>query len=517
MADEQDSSTVYTIELVLETEAAMIRFAEDIALALAKGDLVTLQGDLGTGKSTLARAIIRTIADDDEYEVPSPTFTLVQNYPELRLPIAHTDLYRLSAAEELDELGLDEALESGAVLVEWPEQGAGVLPEPAIAIVITHQDSGGHLTMPGAGRHLTMEVTAKAARRISRSMGLRNFLKKSDRPEARRRYLLGDASPRGYELVTSQYGLEILMNAPSMPYDPPVKHGRSYRQIAHLAENCDAFVALNKVLELKGFRVPQLRAVNLDRGFVLMEHLGCEGVLDAEGMPVAERYEAAARMLAHLHQHDWPQHLAVTEERDHQLHHFDRDAMLIEAELLPQWYAPYQRGQALDASQLQAFEQAWDSVLHHLATAETSLLLRDYHSPNILWQPAASGHHRIGMIDFQDAMIGPSAYDLASLAMDARVTISDDLQDKIVAAYCDERRNLAKAFDEPAFNTAYAIMAAQRNTKILGIFVRLYQRDGKPAYLKHLPRIRAYVERALQHQALAPVKQWYLDHGLLQD
>ncbi len=508
MSDNQDSSTLYTVELVLENEAAMILFAEDIALALAKGDLVTLKGDLGAGKSTLARAIIRTLANDDFYEVPSPTFTLVQSYPELRLPIAHTDLYRLSSPEELDELGLDEALESGAVLVEWPQQGEGVLPVPTIAISIEHE---------GDGRRLMMEVTAKAARRISRSLGIRSFLEKAGRYHASRRYLLGDASPRGYELITSGNGTEILMNAPAMPYDPPVKDGRPYRQIAHLAENMNAFVAMDCLLREKGFCAPQILALNHERGFLLMEHLGTETVLDSQGKPRLERYEAAARMLAHLHQQDWPQDLVINEERTHHLHHFDRDAMLIEAELLPVWYAPYLRGEPLDEARLQAFEAAWDSVFKHLDKAEQNLLMRDYHSPNILWQEKAEGTDRIGIIDFQDAMIGPSAYDLASLAMDARVTIADDLQDQIVAAYCDERRKLARAFDEQAFMAAYAIMAAQRNTKILGIFVRLFKRDGKPAYLQHLPRIRAYVARALQHPALAPVKDWYQKNGLLQD
>lgn len=508
MGDIQDSSTLYTVELVLDDEAAMIRFAEDIALALAKGDLVTLKGDLGAGKSTLARAIIRTIANDEFYEVPSPTFTLVQSYPELRLSIAHADLYRLSAPEELDELGLDEALENGAVLVEWPQQGEGALPAPTIAISIDHE---------GDGRCLTMEVTAKAARRISRSLGIRSFLEKSGRHHASRRYLLGDASPRGYELITSNSGTEILMNAPTMPYDPPVKDGRPYRQIAHLAENMDAFVAMNRLLREKGFRVPEMRAINLDRGFLLMEHLGTEGILDAEGKPRVERYLAAARMLAHLHQHDWPRDIVVSQERTHHLHVFDRDAMLIEAELLPVWYLPYCQGDPASASQTQSFEQAWDSVFKSLEHAEYNLLMRDYHSPNILWQDKAEGIDRLGIIDFQDAMRGPSAYDLASLAMDARVTIDDALQDLIFASYCDERRKLGRPFDEVAFRTAYAIMAAQRNTKILGIFVRLCMRDGKPAYLQHLPRIQAYVARALQHPALAPVKQWFQDNGLLQD
>lgn len=126
------SASETSFELFLPDENATQRFGEDFALALQKGDLVTLSGDLGAGKSSLARSIIRAIADDEALEVPSPTFTLVQTYEQLRLAVAHADLYRISHGEELDELGLTEFLEEGVVLVEWPEQAEGLLPEPAL-------------------------------------------------------------------------------------------------------------------------------------------------------------------------------------------------------------------------------------------------------------------------------------------------------------------------------------------------------------------------------------------------
>ena len=119
-------------------------------------------------------------------------------------------------------------------------------------------------------------------------------------------------------------------------------------------------------------------------------------------------------------------------------------------------------------------------------------------------------------MDFQDALIGPSAYDVASLAMDARVTMAPEIEKQTLDAYIAARQK-AGAFDEASFREAYAIMAAQRNSKILGIFVRLEKRDGKPYYLKHLPRIRDYLRRALSHPALASLRDFYNTHGLLEE
>ncbi|KXF79219.1 tRNA threonylcarbamoyladenosine biosynthesis protein TsaE [Paramesorhizobium deserti] len=495
-----------TFKISLANEDEAIRFGEDLALALARGDLVTFSGDLGAGKSTLARAIIRTLANNPALDVPSPTFTLVQSYPDLRLPVAHADLYRLSSGEELDELGLDEALEEGVVLVEWPENAEGYLPAPAFAVTLLHEREG---------RKLVIEAEGEQQRRLARSLAIRRFLDLSGRGETERRYLLGDASPRGYETVTGPDGVELLMNAPPMPYDPPVKNGRPYRQIAHLAENVHAFVGMDRLLKARGFHAPEILAEDLENGLLLLEHMGTDGVLDGQGGSIPERYEVCARLLAHIHTTDWPRETPVAGGIVHTIPEFDRDAMMIEAELLSAWYVPWMRGQALCERSKTAFEAAWDAVFAYLRDAEKSLVLRDFHSPNILWRGWAQGNDRIGIIDFQDAMIGPAAYDLASLAQDARVTIPPEMEARLFQAYCDERRRIGGAFDAENFRAAYAIMSAQRNSKILGIFIRLNERDGKPYYLRHLPRIRAYLLRSLAHPVLHPVRIWYEENGLL--
>jgi tRNA threonylcarbamoyl adenosine modification protein YjeE len=493
--------------LFLPDEAATKRFGEDFALALVKGDLVTLSGDLGAGKSSLARAVIRAIADDEGLEVPSPTFTLVQSYEALRLPVAHADLYRISHGEELDELGLVEFLEDGVVLSEWPEQAEGFLPEPSFAVTLTHE---------GAGRRIVITGADAAISRLERTLKIRTFLENNDRAGATRRYLQGDASPRKYEIIDSAHGVEILMNAPAMPYDPPLRNGKSYRQLAHIAENIQAFVAIDDLLAKNGLRVPQMRAVDIDAGLLILENLGLEGIRAPSGEPVAERYEAAGRFLAHLHGVQWPDHAPVAGYPDHIIAPFDRDAMIMEVSLVGQWYAPRMMGRKLTDAEAHAYEAAWNTVLDDISDCEKSLLLRDYHSPNLFWFEDAQGANKIGTIDFQDAMIGPAAYDVASLALDARVTITPELEKAVVDAYCDARRKLGHVFDEAAFRMAYAAMGAQRNAKLLGLFVRLDERDGKPHYLAHLPRIHDYLSRVLKHPVMAPVARWFDDLALLE-
>ena len=139
-----------SLERFLPDERATARLGADLALALRAGDVLALEGDLGAGKTTLARGLIRALAGDAQLEVPSPTFTLVQAY-EGRIPVHHFDLYRLSSAAELDELGFDDAIAQGAALVEWPDRAEGRLPESAIHVELTHRDAGRVARIAGSG------------------------------------------------------------------------------------------------------------------------------------------------------------------------------------------------------------------------------------------------------------------------------------------------------------------------------------------------------------------------------
>lgn len=188
------SDDILPITISLGGEKDTIRLGEDLALALTAGDCLALIGDLGAGKSTLARAFIRAMADAPDLEVPSPTFTIIQTYP-TRIPVAHLDLYRLSDVSELDELGIDEMLEDGICLIEWPDMAAEVLPpEQTISLTLTHS---------GEGRLAVIDAPAKQKARLERVFAIRAFLAKNGMGDATRRFLSGDASTRAYETIST--------------------------------------------------------------------------------------------------------------------------------------------------------------------------------------------------------------------------------------------------------------------------------------------------------------------------
>lgn len=493
------------LERRLPDEGATARLGEDLAMALRAGDVLALSGDLGAGKTTLARGLVRAMAGDEGLDVPSPTFTLVQSY-DTRVPLHHFDLYRLGSPDELDELGLDEMLAAGAALIEWPERAESHLPEGMLSVELVQEGDGRLARIAGSG---------PVFERIARSLAMRDFLAEAGWGEARRRYFTGDASARSYETVKLPgKQARVLMNSPRLVLGPPVRDGKPYAEIAHTAQSVAAFVAVDRALAKGGISVPEIFAQDLERGFLLIGHLGSENFLDAQGRPVAGRYAAAAELLAEIHGKDWPLRLEAAPGIYHEVPPFDRDAMMIEVELLVDWYVPYAAGRPAGEALRSGFRAAWNTAFDRLERAETSLVLRDFHSPNIIWRAERKGHDRLGIIDFQDALVGPAAYDLASLAMDARVTVPPEIEKTAVDAYVAARKSRG-GFDEEAFAEAYAIMAAQRNSKILGIFVRLNERDGKPAYLKHLPRIGNYLERALAHPALAGLRDFYLRNGLI--
>ena len=252
---------------------------------------------------------------------------------------------------------------------------------------------------------------------------------------------------------------------------------------------------------------PQIYGQELDAGLLLLEDLGDEPLVDAQG-PMPERYAETTRILARLHGLALPGVLPASEDHDHEIPPFDLEALLIETELLTDWYLPHIRGTHLSGSARAEFVNLWSETLVEIVAAPSTWTLRDMHSPNLIWLPERHGMRRVGLIDFQDAVLGHPAYDVASLLQDARVSVPPDLELKLLGLYAGERRSADPGFDMAAFARAYAILGAQRNTKILGIFARLDRRDGKPYYLqapaahRGLPRPRSRAPGAGEAQGL---------------
>ena len=280
---------------------------------------------------------------------------------------------------------------------------------------------------------------------------------------------------------------------------------------AYRARDVAAFAAVDRALRSAGFSAPEIYAEDLAGGFLLLEDLGTEGILRG-GAPIPERYHAAVDVLAAIHSRSRPAELHASGAAVRRLPVYGADALLAELDLFTDWYLPHVTGEPLAEPARAAFKAIWAEVLAHLAQAERSWVLLDYHSPNLLWLPRRKGLRRLGILDFQDVLIGPSAYDVASLAEDARATVPTALETDLKARYVHRRRATSPEFDAQGFDTAYTILAVQRATKTLGVFARLADHGGKREYLRHIPRLREYLARNLAHPVLSAYALWYETH-----
>jgi hypothetical protein len=488
-------------------EEGVRRLGEIIAFLLRRGDQVLLSGPLGAGKTTLARAIVRAVLADADAEVASPTFALVQTYAGGRLTLAHADLYRLSDPQETAELGLEEALGAGAILVEWPERG--VLPAAAARLEITI----GETEEPGR-RHLRCTGHASWAARLARVGPIQSFLDAHGWRTGHVGFLQGDASPRRYARLGDGRRRAVLMDAPRQPDGPPVRAGLPYSRIAHLAEDVRPFVAVAGALGSAGLSVPEILAADLDAGLLLLEDLGdmTFGRAIAAGAPQAELWRAAVEVLLALRRAAPATRIATSAGDAYTLPRFDRAALEIEVELILDWYWPAVKGAPAPDALRREFQALWAPLLDRMLAEPAGWFIRDYHSPNLFWLPERAGVRRVGIIDFQDALAEPWAYDLASLLQDARLDVPEALERTLLDHYCAEVAACEASFDRARFLASYALFGAQRNTRLVGLWARLLRRDLKPHYLRHMPRTWRYLARNLAHPALAGIADWYGRH-----
>jgi N-acetylmuramate 1-kinase len=367
-------------ELILDSEGATINLAQDLAAIAKPGDIIGLSGDLGSGKSTFARAFIRSIAENATLDVPSPTFTLVQEYATPRCRILHADLYRIDNPDDLTGIGLTDETDDAIILVEWSDKAGHYLDGP------NRLDLSFRLE-PGAddGKRIVDLMASQGwSDKLNIGLAVRKLMANAGWTNAKRTHMQGDASTRGYERLQRANGDEaVLMISPPRADGPAIRFGKPYSAIAKLAESVHAFVAMDYGLRSLGFSAPDILASDLDTGLLLLEDLGTEPFVDATG-PIAERYETAALLLADLHSHRLPFILTVTEGRDHVIPDYDREALDIETELLLDWYAPHIGGITLPAVSRAAFARAFGSLLDEAIAGETSWVLRDYHSPNLI-------------------------------------------------------------------------------------------------------------------------------------
>lgn len=287
--------------------------------------------------------------------------------------------------------------------------------------------------------------------------------------------LPGDASNRRYFRLRGHKGSAMLMHAP-----PP-------------AEDTEPFLRAARWLDANGMRAPLIFADDAAHGFVLLQDFGevrMREYLDAWPQDESEVYARAVDALLQLHR------LPPGPFTQYSLAEYQR-----ETKLFVEWYCPAQ-GLYVDGK---SWTEAWEAVLGSLLARQRPgvTVLRDYHAENIMLD---GGLERQGLLDFQDALVGHAAYDLVSLLQDARRDVDPSLERAMLDYY------IAQSGADAYFIDDYARLGAQRNAKIVGIFVRLWKRDGKPRYLDYIPRVWALLERDLAHPALAPVARWFDAH-----
>jgi aminoglycoside/choline kinase family phosphotransferase len=290
------------------------------------------------------------------------------------------------------------------------------------------------------------------------------------------RPLAGDASFRRYFRIHRGADTAVLMDAPP-------EH-----------EDLGPFLTVAGHLLDRGFLPPRPLAVDREQGLLLLEDFGDDRVgplLAREPRRERAIYESAVDILAALGGDPAPTDIPP----------YDDAAMTREVALFTEWYAPALECPVDEPSYFAAWRKVWSGVLAEVERRPV-LVLRDYHADNLMVLP---GRRELGLLDFQDALAGHPAYDLVSLLQDARRDVDPALEEAMLARYCAA----AGVDDLAAFRADYEILGAQRNTKILGIFTRLWKRDGKAHYLPLQPRVWGYLERNLAHPALAPVKAWF--------
>ncbi|WP_298113167.1 tRNA (adenosine(37)-N6)-threonylcarbamoyltransferase complex ATPase subunit type 1 TsaE [Bradyrhizobium sp.] len=497
----------FAFTVALANETATADLMADLALLVGAGDVITLSGDLGAGKTAAARALIRYLADDAEIEVPSPTFTLAQSYDLAALPLIHADLYRINDASELEEIGLSPLPEGAVALIEWPERAPSALPPDRIDIALSHRPALG-----STARAAEITGYGKAAAQVGRLEALRQFLTGAGFIDAKRQRMAGDASTRSYARLYRDGLSVILMNSPKRPDGPAIYDGKSYSAAVHLAEDVKPFVAIDNGLRERGLSAPAIHHADLEAGFLITEDFGRESFVEgAPPRPIAERYEAATETLALLHRDPLPNVLPLAPQITYSIPNFDIDAMLVEISLMLEWYLPDRGATPPDDARNDLIRQ-WRDLLGKTDSLPKTWVLRDFHSPNLIWLAERSGTSRVGIIDFQDAVLGPAAYDLVSLLQDARIDVPEQLELALLTRYIKARLASDNTFEPAAFAESYAIMSAQRNTRLLGTFARLNRRDGKPQYLRHQPRIWTYLKRSLAHPVLGGIRGWYETH-----
>ena len=341
------------------------------------------------------------------------------------------------------------------------------------------------------------------------------FLKEAGWDTATRAPIAGDASTRTYVRLDRNGMSAILMDWPPGADAAPPPGQKPYSQVAHLAEDCRPFIAVGTYLRNLNLSAPEIYAQDADRGFLLLEDLGAEvlgPIIDqgkaSDGTSLEEIYHLAIDVILTVQANGAPAALPVGDGTSHNVPAFDDSVYRAEIDMIPDWYFPVVRERELGVEERAGYHALWTGLRPVIDAGPQTLFLRDFHSPNILWLSDRQGPARIGLIDYQDALIGSRAYDIVSLLQDARRDVPRARESALLAYYVTRASATLQGFDEQEFRASYAVLGAERALRLIGLWPRLLKRDNKPHYMAHMPRTIDYLDRNLAHPALGALAGW---------
>jgi aminoglycoside/choline kinase family phosphotransferase len=351
--------------------------------------------------------------------------------------------------------------------------------------------------------------------------GLRRaFLTAAGLAEAQAERMPGDASTRSYTRLHRQGAAPlILMDAPKTSESPPCgrndtaeqRRAAGYNALQRLAAcRIDAFVGADLYLRSVGLSAPEVVAFDVESGFAVLEDLG-EDLFARRieaGEPPKPFYDAAIDVLIRLHGEQTPNELSVPGHPPWPLLTYDALALRTATDILPAWLPKLAPGLTFSDEALAAWDALW-APIHARGEAGASVFAhRDFHAENLIWLDEREGLAKVGLLDFQDAVVAHPAWDLAALLQDARRDVAPELE----AAMLERYLAAGLQADSAAFLSDYAALATLNNVRVVGIFARLIARDGKPRYRAFLPRMWRLLDRNLAHPDLAELKAWFDRH-----
>lgn len=504
------------MELILRKEfnsqSELEKFADRVSKQIFVGDVIRLEGDLGVGKSVFARTIIRGLGSKRKH-ITSPTFTITQPYDDTRIPVLHVDCYRLADPEEVEFLEPTHWFSHGLVIVEWPDRGGDWFrPDKpdTLDYHIASMDNGSTLTVK-------LRDLGDEKREIefygglswkNRFATIEKSLCRPQNEKERDRYLAkfklrghvltpvcGDNwSTRSYWRLQTTEGPRILMDA-----IPQV-------------ENIQQVIELTQFLEGIGIKVPHIYESDVEAGYIMMEDFGRAPLIDylqAHPEQIEPWYEIIIDLLLHIYR-----------SRKPALRNYTRKDLWIEVTRFTDYYLPAVTGHATHTADRRAYLNAWESVFDKILDVPQTMVHWDFHAANIMkLTEEPEGLHSLGLLDFQDARIGPITYDIATILKNDRLPISQEMEDRLLQRFLD---GLGSDVSKEDFMASYHAIILQRTLKIIGGITKLVVRDNRCDLVDLLPRCWELVDSALSEPVCAEVRRFFLsnvsaDRTLLKD